>query len=175
MKESQSKLILSFFFITVTNTIFSQDFINRNQQEIITLYKQYIDSNVIDTSRYKVENWYEELLITKKGNDKIVTSYCLNQYKYCGFIEIDYYNSNNYRKYLKKLVSSRENKWIKVKKNYYLTKNKLSIIDDEEKGTIYTCAYLKVVPSGVEEIPLKILLGTINIERKKWKTLIKNK
>lgn len=175
MNEFSLKLILSFFIITASNAIFSQDFISKHQEEIIDLYKEYVDSNVIDTSKYKVENWYNELVITKKGEDKIVTSYCFNNYNYSGFIEIDYYNANHHKKHLKNLENSRKNKWVQVKKGYYLTKNKLSIIDDEKNGIIYTCGYLKVVPSGVNEIPLKILCGTTDLQRNKWKTLIKNK
>jgi hypothetical protein len=153
----------------------AQDYISKSRNEIKILYLQKLIPAYSDTSYYYFNDTKEELKITKTGADKIEAIYCLNDYGWCGSIEIDYYNEKYISTHLKNIINGETNKWVKIDENYYITKNKFAVSSDSKNGTMYTCGTLKIVPSGIDAIPLKIICNTITLDRKSWKKLIKKK
>ena len=174
------KYLTLFILVLCFNYSFGQDYF-QSRNEIKISYLRNLIGSYSDTSYYYFKDSIDNLSVTKTGSDKMEAIYYFKQDSIygddlCDSISINYYSKKLATQHLDIILNQRNNKWIEVEKNYYISKNKIGGLIEFGKdgnGTYYTCGTLKINSSKEKDVFLTLNFNLVEFERKEWKKLVK--
>lgn len=127
-------------------------------------------------------------VISNDSIDKFIASYYFKKdtiYEYkdnpgtavlCYQIKLVFFCGICAENHLKKILNDRNDKWVQISENKYITKNKYDMVwSSDKQPTVYNCGVMYINRSSNENKCLQLDVRLEKFERKEWRRLVKKK
>jgi hypothetical protein len=168
-------LIAILIVLFAAQTGFGQDFICFNRDDVEKKFSEIKEKlNPGDTGKVYLNDSIHKMVITKTGYDKMELVYSFNKFGASLNQQLTFYCDSCLDNYLDIILNNQDIRWIKVEDNQFISKKKFSVLINK-KGTTYTCGLLQLHPKKTEDFKFIVTFNLIQIQRNKWKELVKHK